>query len=765
MPLSSTDPNLYEGGLLAEMRNLVRVLNDHAHRYYVLDEPSLPDAEYDRLYQRLERLEADHPEWLQTDSPTQRVGSGVLESFQSVEHAQSMLSIKTETDTQASGAVSFDDRMRRELALAEGDPAIEYVAELKFDGLAMNLTYHHGLLVRAATRGDGLHGEDVTHNIRTIRQIPLRLQSAASKLGSAPSQPLPAPEWLEVRGEVYMARADFEALNERQRARIAKGMKQEKTFVNPRNAAAGAVRQLDSAIASERPLSFFAYGVGLFTAPSSLSGSELQPPLDIFDTPAQIPHSPELPQSNVQNLQAQGLREHWQVLMALRAWGFPVAEQSRRVLGAQGLVAFHQEMGLVREQLPYDIDGVVYKVNRLDWQQRLGYLTREPRWAVAHKYPAQEQLTQVLAIDVQVGRTGKLTPVAKLVPVFVGGVTVTNATLHNEIEAQRKDVRVGDTVVVRRAGDVIPEVVSVVLERRVPSAQSFRMPTECPVCHSPAVREDGEADHRCSGGLFCQAQRTQALFHFASRRAMDIEDLGEKVIEQMVHAQLVQTVADLYRLDSAALMALERMAEKSSANLLASIEKSKSTTLARFLFALGVRHVGESTAKDLASHFGSLDAVMGASREQLLAVRDVGPVVASSVLDFFAQAHHREVIEQLRALGVTWPEEVDKAQRHLPLMGQTFVITGTLARLSRDQARDLLEALGAKVASSVSKKTTAVIAGESAGSKLEKAQSLGVKVLDEAAFEACLQDWRAQPDPLPALAALAALAASERPLR
>jgi len=725
----------------------VRLFNEHAHRYYVLDEPSRPDAEYDRLYQRLEQLEAEHPEWIQSDSPTQRVGAGVLESFQTVEHAQAMLSIKTETDTQASGAIAFDERMRRELGLALSADPIEYVAELKFDGLAMNLTYHHGLLVRAATRGDGLKGEDVTHNIKTIRQIPLRLRDPHTALDHELGHPLPAPEWLEVRGEVYMARGDFEALNERQRHRIAQGMKQEKTFVNPRNAAAGAVRQLDSAIAAERPLSFFAYGFGLFSAPLKHNPPSMpHPSHDVFNWVAQEKTSQEPPKSNVQNLHAQGIKEHWHILMALKAWGFPVAEQSQRVQGAQGLVAFHQEMGLARERLPFDIVGVVYKVNRLDWQQQLGFVTREPRWAVAHKYPAQEQLTQVLAIDVQVGRTGKLTPVAKLSPVFVGGVTVTNATLHNEIEAQRKDVRVGDTVVVRRAGDVIPEVVSVVLERRVQGSEPFRMPSLCPVCSSEAVREEGEADHRCSGGLYCQAQRTQALFHFASRRAMDIEDLGEKVIEQLVQAKMVQTLADLYRLDQVSLMALERMAEKSSANVLSSIEKSKTTTLARFLYALGIRHVGESTAKDLATHFGSLDAVMAASGEQLLLVRDVGPVVAASVQSFFAQAHHREVIEQLRAQGVTWPEELDKSSMHKPLDGQTFVITGTLARLSRDQARDLLESLGAKVASSVSKKTTALVAGESAGSKLEKAQSLGVHVMDEAAFESWLQTLSAPQD-------------------
>jgi DNA ligase (NAD+) len=496
-----------------------------------------------------------------------------------------------------------------------------------------------------------------------------------------------------------MRRDDFESLNERQRQRIASGMKGEKTFVNPRNAAAGAVRQLDPGIAAQRPLSFFAYGVGEVTSPDA-GGPVWQ--------------------------------SHYEMLMALRDWGFPVAEQTACVHGATGLVAFHQRIGGLRDNLPYDIDGVVYKVNSLVLQAQLGFVTREPRWAVAHKYPAQEQLTVVQAIEVQVGRTGKLTPVAKLQPVFVGGVTVTNATLHNEDEARRKDVRVGDTVVVRRAGDVIPEVVSVVLEKRLHEAQWFTMPRQCPVCDSLAVREEGEADYRCTGGLFCSAQRKQAMLHFAQRRALDIEDLGDKLVDQLVDAGLVQTLPDLYRLELTTLAPLERMAEKSALNVLSSLARSKSTTLPRFLFGLGIRHVGEATAKDLARHFGSLDALMAASVDQLLQVRDVGPVVAHSLRTFFDQPHNREVVEQLRACGVHWAEGPPTPGANLPLAGKTYVLTGTLPTLSREQAKEILEAAGAKVAGSVSKKTHGVIAGAEAGSKLEKALELGIPVLDEA---------------------------------
>ena len=686
-------------------------LHHHAHLYYVLDAPSLPDAEYDRLFKALQALEAAHPELITPDSPTQRVGGQALDSFASVRHAMPMLSIRTETDTEASGAQAFDTRIRKELALRDNDAAVEYVAELKFDGLAMSLRYEHGVLVQAATRGDGEVGEDVTHNIRTIGQIPLKLPASASGQGAtAPSlwdQPLPVPAVLEVRGEVYMARADFEALNERQCARIAAGEKGEKTFVNPRNAAAGAVRQLDPTIAAQRPLSFFAYGLGEVTPPDQGG-----------------PH----------------FTTHHALLMALKAWGFPVAAQTSVVHGAAGLVDFHQRIGQARDALPFDIDGVVYKVNHLAAQRQLGFVTREPRWAVAHKYPAQEQLTTVQAIEIQVGRTGKLTPVAKLAPVFVGGVTVTNATLHNEDEARRKDVRVGDTVVVRRAGDVIPEVVSVVLDKRLQDAQIFTMQHHCPVCNSPALREEGEADYRCTGGLFCSAQRKQAVLHFAHRRAVEIEDLGDKLVEQLVDAGVVKTLPDIYRLGFTALAALDRMAEKSANKVLASIEKSKQTTLPRFVFGLGIRHVGEATAKELVRHFGKLDAIMDATVDQLLQVPDVGPIVAHSIRTFFDQAHNREVVEQLRACGLTWTEGEASAGASLPLTGQTYVLTGTLPTLSRDQAKDMLEALGAKVAGSVSKKTHGVVAGAEAGSKLDKARELGIPVLDEAALLAMVAD-------------------------
>ncbi len=667
-------------------------LNEHAHRYYVLDEPAIPDAEYDRLFQELQALEAQHPELASPDSPTRRVGGKPLDQFASVRHAVPMLSIRTETDTEATGAKNFDLRVRKELGLGEGDPPVEYVAELKFDGLAINLRYEHGVLVQAATRGDGETGEDVTQNIRTIRQIPLRL-------------PKDAPRILEVRGEVYMRRDHFEALNERQREKIAKGAKGEKTFVNPRNAAAGAVRQLDPAIAAQRPLSFFAYGVGEVTPPGE-GGPD-------FDT-------------------------HFQLLLTLRSWGFPVAAQTQTAQGASELIAFHEKTGRARDQLPYDIDGVVYKVNSLALQKKLGFVTREPRWAVAHKYPAQEQMTKVLAIDVQVGRTGKLTPVAKLAPVFVGGVTVTNATLHNEDEARRKDVRIGDTVIVRRAGDVIPEVVSVLLDKRTQHAPQFTMPRTCPVCGSAAVREEGEADYRCTGGLFCAAQRKEAILHYAHRRAVEIEGLGDKLVEQLVDAGVVRTLPDLYRLGLTALAGLERMADKSANNLLDALEKSRQTTLPRFLFGLGIRHVGEATAKELARHFGSLDAVMDAREEQLLEVSDVGPIVAQSLRTFFDQPHNREVVEQLRACGVTWPEGKPAARAPQPLSGKTFVITGTLPTLSRDEAKDRVEAAGGKVAGSVSKKTDYVVAGTEAGSKLTKAQELGVAVIDEAALLAML---------------------------
>ncbi len=657
-------------------------LHHHAHRYYVLDAPEIPDAEYDRLFQELQALEAAHPELLTPDSPTQRVGGRVLDGLQPVRHAVPMLSIQTETDTTAGGAEAFDARVRRELGLGETDPAVEYAAELKFDGLAINLRYEHGVLVQAATRGDGETGEDVTQNIRTIGQIPLRLNGDA-------------PQVIEVRGEVYMRRDDFERLNERQRE------KGEKTFINPRNTAAGAVRQLDPAVTAQRPLSFFAYGLGEvqgWTLPDTHSG----------------------------------------LLDALAAFGLPICADRCVAQGAAGLVAFHRQIEARRDALPFDIDGVVYKVNRLALQRELGFKSREPRWAVAHKYPAQEQLTTVQAIDVQVGRTGKLTPVAKLAPVFVGGVTVTNATLHNEDETRRKDVRVGDTVIVRRAGDVIPEVVAVLPDKRVAGAEVFTMPAHCPVCGSAAVREEGEVDHRCSGGLFCAAQRKQALLHYAQRRALDIEGLGDKLVEQLVDGHVVRTLPDLYRLGLMALANLDRMAEKSAQNILDALEKSKQTTLPRFLFGLGIRHVGEATAKDLARHFGSLDRIMDASVEHLLEVRDVGPVVAQSIRTFFDQPHNREVVEQLRACGVHWEEGAPAERAEQVLAGKTFVLTGTFPTLKREQAKELLEAAGAKVAGSVSKKTDYVVAGEEAGSKLDKARELGVAVIDEAGMLALL---------------------------
>lgn len=677
----------------AELR---QQLHHHAWRYYTLDDPEIPDAEYDRLFRELQAIEAERPELLTPDSPTQRVGGAILKELLPVRHAVPMLSIRTETDTEASGAEAFDARVRRELDLGEGEPPVRYVAELKFDGLAMSLRYEDGVLVRAATRGDGETGEDVTHNVRTIGQIPLRL-------------PVGVPAVLEVRGEVYMARADFDALNERQREKIAAGAKGEKTFVNPRNAAAGAVRQLDSAMAAQRPLSFFAYGWGEVSDPAALGSSQFA------------------------------------ALMQLKAWGFPVAVQTAQCLGAAELVAFHRRIGEQRDALPFDIDGVVYKVDDLALQQRLGFVTREPRWAVAHKYPAQEQVTTVLAIDVQVGRTGKLTPVAKLAPVFVGGVTVTNATLHNELEARRKDVRVGDAVVVRRAGDVIPEVVSVLVERRQGEPGLFTMPGCCPVCGSAAVREEGEADHRCTGGLFCAAQRKQAILHYAQRRAVDIEGLGDKLVEQLVDAGLINTLPDLYKLGFTALAALERMAEKSAQNVLDALEKSKQTTLPRFLFGLGIRHVGEATAKDLARHFGGIDRIMDASLDELLQVNDVGPVVAQSIRTFFDQPHNREVVEQLRAAGVSWPEGEGAQNTPQPLLGKTFVLTGTFPTLKRDDAKAMLEAAGAKVAGSVSKKTDYVVAGEEAGSKLDKARELGVAVIDEAGMLALLHSVESTP--------------------
>jgi DNA ligase (NAD+) len=661
-------------------------LNHHAHLYYVLDAPELPDAEYDKLFAELQALEKAHPELLTPDSPTQRVIGAVLPGLVPVRHAVPMLSITTETDTTEGGAIAFDARVRRELGLTEADPPVEYAAELKFDGLAMSLRYERGVLVQAATRGDGETGEDVTQNVRTIGQIPLRLKGRAEDM----------PTVLEVRGEVYMRRDDFEKLNERQRERG------DKTFVNPRNTAAGAIRQLDPALVRQRPLCFYAYGLG-----------EVQG----WEQPA----------------------THAALLDALAAFGLPVNGDRVVAQGVRGLIDFHQAIAARRDALPFDIDGIVYKVNSRALQAQLGFKTREPRWAVAHKYPAQEQVTTLLAIDIQVGRTGKLTPVARLEPVFVGGTTVSNATLHNLFEMRRKDVRVGDQVIIRRAGDVIPEVVGRVPGERPRYVPNFHMPRACPVCSSEAARERGGMDYRCTGGVFCPAQRKQAMLHFAGRRAMDIEGLGDKLVEQLVDQGIVLSLPGLYKLGVAKLAALDRMAEKSAQNIVDALEKSKTPTLARFLFSLGIRQVGETTAKDLARHFGTLDKLMNASVEQLLEVPDVGPIVAASIHTFFAQPHNREVVEQLLAAGVQPKESAGEADdRPRPLLGKTLVLTGTLPTLSRDEAQALIEDAGGKVSGSVSKKTSYVIAGEEAGSKLEKARTLGVPVLDEDGLRALL---------------------------
>jgi len=659
------------------------LLNHHAHLYYVLDAPSLPDAEYDKLFQELQALEGAHPALLTPDSPTQRVIGQVLDGFTPVRHVVPMLSIRTETDTEASGAEAFDTRVRKELELGPDAPPVEYAAELKFDGLAINLRYEHGQLVQAATRGDGETGEDVLQNIRTVKQIPLRLKGVSADV-------------IEVRGEVYMRRDDFEALNERQR------QANEKTFVNPRNTAAGAVRQLDPTQAARKPLSFFAYGLG------EVKGWEIPP-------------------------------THSGLMDALRDLGLPVSEDRVVAQGAAGLIDFHRRIAEKRDALPYDIDGVVYKVNSRALQGRLGFVSREPRWAVAHKYPAQEQVTRLNAIEIQVGRTGKLTPVAKLEPVFVGGTTVSNATLHNVFELRRKGVRIGDQVIVRRAGDVIPEVVGRIAAERASYVPNFHMPRQCPICGSEAARERGGMDYRCTGGLFCPAQRKQAFLHFAGRRAMDIEGLGDKLVDQLVDGGIVLSLPGLYKLGVAKLAALDRMAEKSAQNIVDALEKSKQTTLARFLYALGIRQVGETTAKDLARHFGKLDALMDASVEQLLEVRDVGPIVAQSIHAFFAEPHNREVVEQLRAAGVQWSEESPDNAAPKPLAGKTLVLTGTLPTLGRDAAKELIEAAGGKVSGSVSKKTDYVVAGAEAGSKLDKARELGVTILDEAGLQALLQ--------------------------
>jgi DNA ligase (NAD+) len=655
----------------AELRQQIEF---HNRRYYQLDSPLIADAEYDAVLRELADLERAHPELQTPDSPTQRVGAAPVEGFAEVRHEVPMLSLDNAFSDE--DVADFERRARKPLERAE----LDYLAEPKLDGLAVSLIYQDGALVQAATRGDGQTGEDITHNVRTIRAIPLQLSGAGW------------PSRFEARGEVFMPKAGFEALNEKAR------QQGEKTFANPRNAAAGSLRQLDPKIAAARPLAFFCYGYGAYPADA-------------------------LPATQSE------------LMARFRGWGLPVNPEARVVLGAGGCLDYHRDLLARRAALAYDIDGVVYKIDRLDYREILGFVARAPRWAVAHKFPAEERTTQLLAIEVQVGRTGALTPVARLEPVFVGGVTVTNATLHNLDEVLRKDIRVGDTVVVRRAGDVIPEVVKSLPELRPEGAPLFELPQRCPVCGSEVELAEGEAIARCSGGLYCPAQHKEAVKHFASRRAMDIDGLGDKLVDQILDRGLIQSVAGLYRLSVDELAGLERMGRKSAENLVAALEKSKRATLGRFLYALGIREVGEVTAQALAAHFRGLDALAAADEEALQAVPDVGPSVAGHVHTFFRQPHNLEVIEALLAAGIAWeplPEPPPAAA--LPLKGQTFVITGTLASMSREEAKARLQALGGKVAGSVSKSTRCVIAGADPGSKLAKAQELGVDVLDEAGF-------------------------------
>ena len=658
---------------------LRREIERHNHLYYVLDAPEIADAEWDAMFRELEELEREHPELATPDSPTQRVGAKPAEGFAEVGHRLPMLSLANAFDAQ--DVADFDRRCREGL----GKDPVEYSCELKFDGLAVTLAYEDGLLVQGATRGDGETGEEVTANLRTIRAIPLRLRADR------------APKLLEVRGEVLMLRKDFEAYNAQAR------QAGEKVLVNPRNGAAGGLRQLDPKLTAKRRLSFYAYGIGAH------EGWKVPP-------------------------------THAALLERLAELGFPVAKDRRTVSGEEALLAFYAEIAAKRERLPYDIDGVVYKVNAVVEQEALGFVSRAPRWAVAHKFPAEEAKTELLDIGVQVGRTGALTPVARLKPVFVGGTTVTNATLHNEDEVRRKDVWRRDTVVVRRAGDVIPEVARVDKPGPREKGDWFEMPAKCPECGSAVARLEGEAIRRCTGGLICPAQRKASLLHFASRRAMDIEGLGEKLVDQLVEGGIVRTSAELYKLGVAKLAELERMGEKSAANLVAAIEKSKRTTLGRFVYALGIRLVGEVTAKDLARHFGSLDALMDADAERLQDAPDVGPAVAESIARFFAEPHNREVIGQLRAAGVHW-EEGEGVARPTggPFAGKIVVLTGTLSAMTRDEAKERVESAGGKVTGSVSKKTDFVVAGAEAGSKLDKARELGVEVLDEARFLAMLE--------------------------
>ena len=654
-----------------ELRNKI---TQYDYEYYVQDAPSIPDSEYDKLYRELQYLEQQFPQLITPDSPTQRVSGTAVNAFNSITHRQAMLSLNNAFE--AEEVEAFDKRVRDIL----GQALVEYAVEPKFDGLAITLTYEDGVFTQGATRGDGYAGEDVTHNLRTIHTIPMRLDLTHP------------PRLLEVRGEVLMLKRDFEKLN------LAQSNKGGKLFANPRNAAAGSLRQLDAKITATRPLHFLAYGLGAAEGVPSITS-------------------------------------HSMAMDYLASLRFPVCAERGVVKSLVGLLEYYQKMGLAREILPFDIDGVVYKVNQFSQQNELGFVSRAPRWAIAHKFPAQEALTTVEDITVQVGRTGAITPVARLAPVFVGGVTVTNATLHNEDEIRRKDVQIGDTVSVRRAGDVIPEVVSVVLEKRPANAHRFEMPQVCPECGSHILKPTDEAVARCTGGIFCPAQRKQAIIHFASRRAMDIEGLGEKLVDQLVEANLVHSLADIYTLDLVTLSSLERMATKSAQNILDALQHSKTTTLARFIYALGMRNVGETTSKDLAKHFGNLSALMQANTEALLEVNDVGPVVAESITNFFSETHNQEVIAALLAAGITWPETDGKQQARGQLVGKTFVLTGTLPTLSREAAKELIEHAGGKVSGSVSKKTDFVVAGSDAGNKLDKAQELGVAILDEAGLQ------------------------------
>lgn len=656
-------------------------LDEHNYRYYVQDDPGIPDAEYDRLFRELQKLEADYPELAFDDSPTQRVGSSAQTSFEEVIHRLPMLSLDNAFSEDE--LMDFDRRVRERLGR---DEDIEYVCEPKLDGLAVSLHYEHGSLVRAATRGDGYAGEDITANIRTIPSVPLRLRGNN------------VPDLVEVRGEVYMPKAGFEALNNRLAGRG------EKTFVNPRNAAAGSLRQKNSKVTAKRPLEMCAYSV-------AVTDESLLP-----DT-------------------------QWESLQQVQRWGFRINPEMRKAQGASKCLAAYEELMQKREELPYEIDGIVFKVNRQDYQEALGFVSRAPRWAIAQKFPAQEELTVIEDVEFQVGRTGAVTPVARLKPVFVGGVTVSNATLHNMDEIQRLDVHIGDTVFIRRAGDVIPKVVKVVAEKRPANAKTVELPKQCPVCESDVIQIEGEVVARCSGGLFCPAQRKEAIRHYASRKALDIEGLGDKWIDILVDQGMVKTVADIYHLTVKDLNRLERMGDKSASNLVAAIDAARQPVLWRFLYAMGIREVGEATAKSLASHFGTLEAVAEAKEESLITVPDVGPIVAGHIRSFFEQAHNRETLKALRNAGVEWQEEPITVSPK-PLQGETWVLTGALSELTRDEAKEKLEALGAKVAGSVSKKTSCVVAGEAAGSKLAKAEQLGVKVLDESGLLTFLDQHR-----------------------